>query len=103
MSTYAATPYTLGLAGESLHIEPARRTSRAQESCSCSRDTSIFMTPEEIASEVNLHRKVIYRVIREGQLPATRLRRRLRIRRSDYEAWLEANRVEPYPVPEIEP
>jgi excisionase family DNA binding protein len=67
------------------------------------RASSSFMTVKEIANDIHLHEKVIRRAIEAGELPATKVRERIRVRRSDYQAWLEANKVEPYPVPELEP
>jgi excisionase family DNA binding protein len=52
---------------------------------------------------VNLSRKVIYRAIDDRELPAYKLRGQIRIRRSDFDAWIEARRVPGYPVPDLEP
>jgi excisionase family DNA binding protein len=62
-----------------------------------------FMTVDEVANTVALHPKVVRRAIDAGELKAFKLRSRIRIKRSDFNAWLEANRVEPYPIPELEP
>lgn len=62
-----------------------------------------FMTVAHVAEAVALHPKVVRRAIRAGELRAVKLRTRIRIRVSDFEAWLEASRVEPYPIPELEP
>ena len=62
-----------------------------------------FLTVYEVANTVALHPKVVRRAIDAGELRAVKLRSRIRIRPGDFEAWVEANRVEPYPIPELEP
>jgi excisionase family DNA binding protein len=66
-------------------------------------DQNEFMTVAEIAGMVKLHEKVIRRAYESGELRAYKPRGRIRIRRSDVEAWIEANQVQPYPVQELEP
>jgi excisionase family DNA binding protein len=62
-----------------------------------------FIGVETAAKIVDLHTKVIRRAIDDGELTAYKLGSRIRIRRVDFDAWIEANRVVPYPVPEIDP
>ena len=61
-----------------------------------------FIGVETAAKIVDLHTKVIRRAIDDGELTAYKLRSRIRIRRTDFDAWIEANRVQPS-IHEIEP
>jgi excisionase family DNA binding protein len=49
----------------------------------------------EVARFCHVSRKVVYGAIGRGDLAASRLGSRLRVRRSDVDAWLEATRVGP--------
>jgi excisionase family DNA binding protein len=84
-------------------LEQAVATKTARDPEAPTAAPSEFMTVREVANIVKLHEKVIRRAYESGELRAYKPRGRIRIRRSDVEAWLEANAVEPYPVPEIEP
>jgi excisionase family DNA binding protein len=53
------------------------------------------MSPEDVAAKCGLSRKAIYRAIERGELAATRLCSRIRIRPQDVDQWIEANRVPP--------
>jgi excisionase family DNA binding protein len=54
-----------------------------------------FLTTEEVLSYLNTTPRTIYRLIRSGELPAVRIGRQWRFRRSDLDAWVERQR----PVP----
>lgn len=54
-------------------------------------------SPAEVAELVGLSRKAIYRAIDRGELRASRVTNRLRIRSVDVDAWLEDGRVEVRP------
>ena len=54
-----------------------------------------LLSPEEVARQCGLSRRAVYRAIERGDLPATRLCSRLRIRCEDFDSWVAANRVEP--------
>lgn len=56
---------------------------------------TLLLTPEEVGERTRLSTSVVYRAIRAGELPAFKVRRRLRIREADLDAWIEAGRVEP--------
>lgn len=56
-----------------------------------------YLTVKEVGDLVHLHEKVIRRAIEAGELPAAKIRSRVRIRRADVDAWLAANTVEPSP------
>jgi excisionase family DNA binding protein len=52
-----------------------------------------FLTPREVADITGLHPAVIRREIDRGNLPASKLASRLRIRRADFEAWVQRGKV----------
>jgi excisionase family DNA binding protein len=52
-----------------------------------------LMSPEEVARWCGLSRRAVYRAIERGELSASRLCHRLRLRPSDVEAWVEVSRV----------
>lgn len=56
-----------------------------------------LMSPEEVAEACGLSRRAVYRAIERGELPASRLCSRLRIRRNDLDVWIDVSRVEPAP------
>ncbi len=60
-----------------------------------------LLSPEDVARRCGLSRKAVYRAIERGELRASRLCSRLRVRAEDVEAWIEANAVTPdgRPVP----
>jgi excisionase family DNA binding protein len=57
--------------------------------------TERLLTPLEVAERCGLSRLAIYRAIERGELPASKLCGRLRLRPTDVEAWIEARRVQP--------
>ena len=52
-----------------------------------------LMSPEEVARWCGLSRRAVYRAIERGELCASRLCHRLRVRPSDVEAWIELTHV----------
>jgi excisionase family DNA binding protein len=52
-----------------------------------------LLSPEDVASQCGLSRKAVYRAIERGELRASRLCSRLRIRPADVEKWIEASKV----------
>jgi excisionase family DNA binding protein len=50
--------------------------------------------PSEVAELVGLSRKAIYRAIERGDLVASRVSNRLRIRPGDIDSWLDAGRID---------
>ena len=62
-----------------------------------------LLSPENVARHCGLSRRAVYRAIERGELPASRLCSRLRIRFEDMEAWITANGVEPAVSPEQRP
>ena len=51
-----------------------------------------FLTTEEVLNYLKVTPRTIYRLIRTGELPALRVGRQWRFRRSDLDAWLERQR-----------
>jgi excisionase family DNA binding protein len=62
-----------------------------------------LLTPAQIADSVSLSVKAVYRAIERGDLIASKLCGRLRVREDDVEAWIEACRVEPINVARTPP
>lgn len=52
-----------------------------------------FLTTDEVLNYLKVTSRTIYRLIKAGELPAIRVGRQWRIRRSDLNAWLEARRA----------
>jgi excisionase family DNA binding protein len=53
-----------------------------------------FLTTEEVIGIIRVNTRTLYRLIRTGGLPAVRVGRQWRFRRSDLESWLSRDRVE---------
>ena len=56
-------------------------------------DLQACLTTEEVLSYLKVTPRTIYRLIRTGELPALRIGRQWRFRRSDLDAWLERQRT----------
>jgi excisionase family DNA binding protein len=59
------------------------------------RNPEPLLSVEQVSQLAGLNPEVVRRAIRSGELKASTLRRRLRIRISDYEAWIDSNRCYP--------
>ena len=55
--------------------------------------TSAFLTTEEVLSCLKVNPRTIYRLIKSGELPAVRIGRQWRFRRSDLDTWIERQRT----------
>ena len=55
--------------------------------------TSAFLTTEEVLSCLKVNPRTIYRLIKSGELPAVRIGRQWRFRRSDLDAWIDRQRT----------
>ena len=53
--------------------------------------TSPWVTPAEIAAELNISKMTVFRLLRDGKIRHTRVGRQFRIRRSDFDQYLENN------------
>jgi len=51
-----------------------------------------FLTTEEVLGYLKVNPRTIYRLIRNGELPAIRIGRQWRFRRSDLDAWIDRQR-----------
>jgi excisionase family DNA binding protein len=51
-----------------------------------------LMTTREVLQYLRVTPRTVYRLIRDGDLPAVRMGGRWRFRRTDIEAWLERQR-----------
>jgi excisionase family DNA binding protein len=54
-----------------------------------------LLSPQQIRDLTGLHEEVIRRAIRDGELRASKLRGKLRVRPQDYDAWIDQNAVAP--------
>lgn len=52
-------------------------------------DRQAFLTTEEVLGYLNTTPRTIYRLIRNGELPAIRIGRQWRFRRADLDKWVE--------------
>ena len=63
-----------------------------------------LLSPEEVAQRCGLSRRAVYRAIERGELRASRLCSRIRIRPEDVDAWIAANSIlKPNTAPEPRP
>ena len=51
-----------------------------------------FLTTEEVLDYLQVNLRTIYRLIKAGRIPAVRVGRQWRFRKSDIDAWLESQR-----------
>ncbi len=51
-----------------------------------------FLTTEEVLGYLKVNPRTIYRLIRSGELPAIRIGRQWRFRRSDLNTWIDRQR-----------
>ena len=54
-----------------------------------------LLSPEDVARQCGLSRRAVYRAIERGELRASRLCSRIRIRSADVDAWVDENQIEP--------
>jgi excisionase family DNA binding protein len=53
------------------------------------RERQPFLTTEQVLGYLNTTPRTIYRLIRNGELPAIRIGRQWRFRRADLDQWVE--------------
>ena len=58
---------------------------------------SRLLSPEQVAEQCGLSRRAIYRAIERGELPASKLCGRLRIRSESVDEWIDGCRVDGEP------
>ena len=54
---------------------------------------AVFLTMEEVLAYLKVTSRTVYRLIKVGDLPAVRLGRQWRFRRTDLDAWLDRQRI----------
>jgi excisionase family DNA binding protein len=54
-----------------------------------------FLSTDEVLTYLKITPRTIYRLIRSGELPAVRIGRQWRFRRTDLDAWVERQRPAP--------
>jgi excisionase family DNA binding protein len=59
-------------------------------------DVDALLSPEQVARRCGLSRRAVYRAIERGELRASRLCSRIRIKPGEVDAWVEANEVAPH-------
>ena len=52
-----------------------------------------FLTTEEVLEYLQVNLRTVYRLIKAGKIPAVRVGRQWRFRKSDIDAWLESQRT----------
>lgn len=71
-----------------------------------------FLTTEEVLEYLQVNLRTVYRLIKAGKIPAVRVGRQWRFRKSDIDAWLDSQHTrpsratstpDPEPVPEGRP
>jgi excisionase family DNA binding protein len=55
--------------------------------------SAAFLTTEEVIDFLRVNPRTVYRLIQAGDLPAVRVGRQWRFRRTDLESWLNRGRV----------
>lgn len=58
-----------------------------------SNSTSAFLTTGDVLAYLRVTPRTIYRLIRSGELPAVRVGRQWRFRRSDIDRWIDGQRI----------
>lgn len=53
-----------------------------------------FYTPEELSEKLKVNKMTIYRLLTKGELPYHQIGKLKRIRREDFEEYLQKTRVE---------
>ena len=54
--------------------------------------TQAFLTTDEVLAYLKVKARTFYRLVKAGELPAIRVGRQWRVRRTDLDAWLETQR-----------
>lgn len=58
-------------------------------------EQSSLLTLGEVMAYLRVNARTAYRLIRTGELPAYRVGRQWRIRRGDFDQWMDSHRVAP--------
>ncbi len=54
---------------------------------------SQFLTTDDVLEYLRINARTVYRLIKNGEIPAVRVGRQWRIRRCDLDSWLEGQRM----------
>lgn len=52
-----------------------------------------IMTVEDVASYLQISKRSVYKLIREGKLPATRILNKYRLDRENIHSWIKENHI----------
>ncbi len=58
-----------------------------------------FLTTDEVLEYLQVNLRTVYRLIKAGKIPAVRVGRQWRFRKTDIDAWLERERSDSMPAP----
>ena len=58
-----------------------------------------FLTTEEVLEYLQVNLRTVYRLIKAGKIPAVRVGRQWRFRKSDIDAWLDSQQTRPARIP----
>ncbi len=53
---------------------------------------SQFLTTDDVLGYLRINARTVYRLIKNGEIPAVRIGRQWRIRRCDLDTWLDSQR-----------
>src|SRR5215208_6776924 len=65
-----------------LHVTTERPNAPQTEPC--------YLTPEDIQRELRLSKSTMYCILRSGEMPHVRFKRKIRVRREVFEKWCRA-------------
>ncbi len=54
-----------------------------------------FMTTDDVLGYLRINARTVYRLIKNGEIPAVRIGRQWRVRRRDLDSWLDSQRLGP--------
>lgn len=57
-----------------------------------------FLTTEEVLAYLQVNLRTVYRLIKAGKIPAVRVGRQWRFRKTDIDAWLNSQQTRPIPA-----
>lgn len=67
----------------------AKKTVPGRAAASPARDYPEVMTIDQLADYLHLHKQVVYRHVKRGNIPASRIGSTIRFKKSIIDAWLE--------------
>jgi len=65
-------------------------TTQAQSPPRRAEGTPDFLTPEDLENELRISRSTVYRLLRSGELPHLKLKRKIRVRKEVFEDWCKS-------------